>query len=82
MYNPGPDSKGYHQQKRHQPAGDTVEGGGGADRHLPPRHPTDARRPPRVQGRKRVRDDYNGVKARPGAFQNIPESPLPGIPGH
>ena len=81
MDDPGPDSEGDPQQKRHRPAGGTVESGGGADQHAPPRQPIDAQRPPRVQGRKRNGGVYNGVKDCPRAFQNRPVPPLPGIPG-
>ena len=42
MENPGTDSKGDNQHKRNWPAGDTVEGGGGADQHSTPRQATDA----------------------------------------
>ena len=59
MDDPGPGSEGDHQHKRYRTAGYLVEGGGGADRHLPPCHPRDARRPPRVQDRKRYGDGYN-----------------------
>ena len=71
---------GDHQHKKHQPSGDPVEGSGGADRHLPPREPTDAQCPIRFQERKRNGDGFIGVKARPEARQNIPGSPLPDIP--
>ena len=81
MENPGPDSKGDHRHKRHRPAGDTVEGGGGAYGHSPLRQTTDARRPPQVQVRNRDGDGYNGVKPRPGFLQNRPVPPLLGIPG-
>ena len=77
----GPDSKGDQRHKRHRPDGDTVEGGGGADRNSPPYQPTDAQHPPWVQVRKRYRDGYNGVKALQVDFQNRPGPPLPGIPG-
>ena len=42
----GPDSKGGHQHKRHRPVRYHVEGGGGADQHLPLLQHVDARRPP------------------------------------
>ena len=67
MDDTGTDSEGDHQHKKHNLDGDTVEGGGGADKHLTPRQPTDSRRPPRVQGQKRDGYGYNGVKALPRA---------------
>ena len=79
--NPGPDYEGDDQHKRHWPSGDTVEGGGGADQHSPLCQPTDVRRPPWVQGRKRDEDEYNGVKSRSGACQYRPVSSIPGISG-
>ena len=72
MDNPGPDSEEENQHKRHRPSGYTVEGGGGSDRHSPPFQPTDAQLPPRVQGRKRGRGGYNGVKYCSGADQHRP----------
>ena len=80
MDDPGTDSEGDHQHKKHRPAGYPVEGGGGADRHSPPCQPTDAQRPPRVQVQKRDWGGYNGVKARPGACHKRLGPPLPGIP--
>ena len=61
MEDPGTDSKGNHQHKRHRTVRYHVEGGGGADGHLPPRQPTDSQHPPRVQNRKKDRDGYHGV---------------------
>ena len=58
-----------------------MEGGVGADRHSPPLQPTDARRPPRFQGRKRGVDGCNGVKACSGSGQHRPGPPLFGTPG-
>ena len=68
MDDPGPNSKGGHQHTSHRPVRDPIKGGGGADRHSPPHQPADAQCPPGFQFRKRYRDSYNGVKARPVAF--------------
>ena len=67
MDGPGPNSKRDYQHKSHHTVRDPVEGGGGSDIHLPLRQPADAQHPPWFQGRKRYRDKYNEVKARPGA---------------
>ena len=81
MDNPGPDYEGDHRHKRHCPVRYHVESGVGADIHSPTRQPTDVRRPPRVQDRKRDGEGYQGVKALPRAVQNRPGPPFPGIPG-